>query len=161
MNIENLTCFVVPAVLIQVYPSSPLWHCRRPEISPCSWHCSRCSPASCTCRRRRSSDGWNVPHSCSTRLGASSVPYKQYGGAFLCVFVGLVKRIRQWWSIFKTHLDHKKDIHHEGLRWQTWQSRLSLLLLHVADATVMRPGWLWNDAFLAEGHWGNWSFFLE
>lgn len=24
--------------------------------------------------------------------------------------------------------------------------------LRVADAAVMRPGWLWNDAFLAEGH---------
>lgn len=33
--------------------------------------------------------------------------------------------------------------------------------LRVADATVMRPGWLWNDAFLAERHRGNSNFSLK
>lgn len=27
-----------------------------------------------------------------------------------------------------------------------------LIVLRVADAAVMRPGWFWSDAFLTDGH---------
>lgn len=35
------------------------------------------------------------------------------------------------------------------------------LLLRVADAAVVRPGRLWGDAFLAEGHRGDVNSVLE
>ena len=48
-------------------------------------------------------------------------------------------------------------------QWQRkpCKGQLMLSYLHVADAAVMRPGWLWNDAFLTDGHRRDVSFVLR
>lgn len=58
---------------------------------------------------------------------------------------------------------HTFNINRNGLIYAGLrrQKRNYLLPLHVADATVVRPGWLWSDALLTEGHRGNMNFVLQ
>lgn len=41
------------------------------------------------------------------------------------------------------------------------QNKSLMISLHVADATVVSPGWFWNDAFLTNRYGGNICFVLK
>lgn len=145
-------------------PLSPRWCRRRPETSPCCWCCSKCSLGSCRGRKKKSSDGWNVPRSCSTRLGTRWVQIRSENGECKDNRIYL-KRV--FVKGYDSGGPSSKRTYNVGERfisdcWKQQQCHgVALPALRVADATVMRPGWLWNDAFLAERHRGNSNFSLK